>query len=222
MPDVVLTCLLTNTPDPARIGKRWQANVQLFGALRRSVLSRGIQLVVLNDCLTRPSTPLLTFQRVPLGGNPYFHRWQVIADWLDAHLDIDRVWCVDATDVIMLNDPFPTMQRGVLYSGSEPRRLGGPDESNRWLRDNHPNFAAFCDAHPEQLFMNPGIVGGDAGLVNAAARLLADAICDDMTDMGAWQQIVHKFADLIVTGYPIHTEYRAQVKADPLAWWAHK
>lgn len=221
MHDVVLTCFLNNTRDPAR-GKKWKADVKLVDALRRSVVSRGHPLVVLHDCLTRHNAALTTFCRVVPGGNPYFHRWQVIADWLDDHDDIDRVWCVDATDVVMLNDPFPQMQRDVLYSGSEPRRLGGSDEHNAWLRDNHPNYAAFCDAHTEQLFMNPGILGGDAELVGQVSRMLANSICGDMTDMGAWQQIAHRFTDQLVTGYPVHTEYRAQIKVDPHAWWAHK
>lgn len=218
--DVVVTCLLTNTKDPQR-GRRMSTRSHMWVELQHSVARHHVPLVMLHDCLTNTASLTTTYVRVAPGGNPYFHRWQVIADWLDT-ANVDRVWCVDATDVVMLHDPFPHMQPGVLYSGSEPRRLGNGDEHNAWLRGNHPAYAEFCDAHPELLYMNPGILGGSATDVAWAARQLADAqVPGELTDMGAWQQIAHMF-DRLQTGHPVHTEYRAYDHTDPTAWWAHK
>lgn len=221
MTDVVVTCILNNTKDPQR-GRRISRRHATFAALQQSVVERHLRLVILHDCLRHTASPTTTFVEVAKGGNPYFHRWQVIADWLET-ADVDRVWCVDATDVVMLHDPFPHMQPGVLYSGSEPRRLGVDDEHMEWLRSGHPTYAAFCDAHPERWYMNPGILGGDTVDVLRAARMLAAYEAPtELTDMGAWQHIAYLFDDKLVTGHPVHTEYRAYDHTNPDAWWAHK
>jgi hypothetical protein len=220
--NIVVTNLLNAVKDPSR-RRRWQPDPALFSTLRDSVAAHGLNLIVLHDCLDAEPDAHTSYVKVLRGGNPYFQRWRNIATLLQEYDDDDLVWCVDATDVVMLHDPFPHMQPGVLYSGSEPRSVKGGTKHHEWLYDNHPSRIEFYESHPELLFMNPGILGGSAADVLAACEALGDEPDVEMTDMGAWQQIAHElFGDRIVTGHPVHTEYRAMDHGNPEAWWAHK
>ncbi|HEY3484318.1 MAG TPA: hypothetical protein VGK49_02990 [Ilumatobacteraceae bacterium] len=221
--NLVVTNLLTAVKDPSR-RRRWKNDPSLFAALRESVAAHGQRLIVLHDCLDVEPDKTTSFVRTPPGGNPYFARWRNIAMLLRRYGKVaDLVWCVDATDVVMLHDPFPHMQPGAVYSGSEPRSVCGDTEHHEWLYTNHPSRIGFYESHPELLFMNPGILGGSAVDVLAACDALGAEPDVEMTDMGAWQQIAYDlFGDRIVTGHPVHTEYRALDHTNPEAWWAHK
>src|SRR5699024_10445488 len=105
--DVVLTCLLTSQGDPQR-GKPMSADPKVFATLRKSV---GDRLVVLHTDLDEDTVRRV---RVEQCINPYFERWLQYFHWLRDHPEVGFVWCVDATDVEMLRDPFPEMQPGTL------------------------------------------------------------------------------------------------------------
>jgi hypothetical protein len=221
--DITITNLLTARRDPAR-RKRMSSDLSMFQALRASIAAHGQRLVMLHDCLRCDDDETTSFVRVPPGGNPYFQRWRNITDYLKLAGDtIERVWCVDATDVVMLHDPFPHMIPGEFYTGSEPRSLVGDTDHHHWLYRHHPSRQWFYDAHPELFYMNPGILGGDVGDVLTASSALGAEPDHEMTDMGAWQQICHDlFGDRVRTGHPVHTLYRALDHDNPDAWWAHK
>lgn len=221
--NVVLTCLLTNTPDPQR-GEHLAADPSLFVQLRDSVHHNGRTLTVLHDCLDGADEGIDAFVMVEPGGNPYFYRWRVIADEVRTLNPDDLVWCVDATDVEMLHDPFPQMQRGIVYTGSEPWSISDGSPFDRWLRKHCPSRNAWYDAHPKRPFLNMGILGGSAEDIAIIADQLADSEADgDDWEIGAWQQIAHdQYGDVIQTGEPVHTLFRAQDRDHPSAWWRHK
>lgn len=206
---IVVTCLLTAQPDPQR-HTTLPADPALLDTLRSSVTSKGFELHVLADSPLDIDDPLVTVHPVPPGGNPYFHRWAVIADFI-ADRDDEWVWCVDGTDTELLERPAPGMD--VLHIGSEPLPLGCS-----WMRATNPRFAAWIDEHADRPLLNPGITGGPASTVSWFARAVAAEEGDDMTDMGAAN--FHAYHLPHVTGAPVHTEYRAHETAG--AWWRHK
>lgn len=224
--NVVLTHLLTGVPDPQR-GRRWKPDPGIVGALRESVERHGHQLVVLTDCLTEGSDTLgvgagwTTFVRVPPGGSPYWYRWDLSASWLGAHPDVLWAWCVDASDVEMLNDPFPHMRPGLLYAGSEERTLGHPG-SRDWIVKGDPSVAEWVDARPGLPVLNMGTLGGHRDMVLEAAEALTARNHGQPWELGAFQQIGYEqFAGRLVTGPMVHTRFLAQ-EHDSLAWWRHK
>src|SRR5690606_25175834 len=129
--DVVITTLLTRTSDPQR-GKRMAASTSMLEALAKSI--RGARLVVLHDELDNPRLAGAEFVKVPSGINPYFQRWVAVYQYLRQHPEIGRVWCVDGTDVEMLNPPWEEMEPGTVYTGYAPSVL-----ANDWIVKNHPN-----------------------------------------------------------------------------------
>lgn len=206
---IVVTCLLTAQPDPQR-HTTLPADPALLDTLRSSVTSKGFELHVLADCPLTISDPLVTVHLVPPGGNPYFHRWASIADFI-ADRDDEWVWCVDGTDTELLEPPAPTSD--VLHIGSEPLTVGCP-----WMRATNPSLAPWIDRHPDLPLLNPGITGGPAPVVHRFARQVATHEGHDMTDMGAANRAAHSQPH--VTGPPVHTPYKRFITEG--AWWRHK
>ena len=177
-------------------------------------------LVVLTDCLDGPDKGRVSFVRVPPGGNPYWYRWRVAADWLEAHPDVDRVWCVDGTDVQMLHDPFPRMADGVFYVGSEPSTFSG--RAGSWLRAHCPWIRQYLDEHPDFVVVNCGLVGGSrADVVDVVGAMAELEAVGGPFDMGAFQWLVHECRPEYVTGPVVHTVLRADDRHGA-AWWRHK
>src|SRR6188768_903381 len=180
---IVFTNLLTKVKDPSR-RTFMRAHPDMFAALRASVHAHGHHLFVFHDCLRCPDDDQTTFVRVLKGGNPYFARWRNIARWLHLAGDVGNVWCVDATDVVMLHDPFPHMTVGAMYSGSDLQpTLGGETAHHDWLYSNHPSRRQFYADHPDAPFLNPGILGGSSADVLAACETLGAEGDREMTDM---------------------------------------
>jgi hypothetical protein len=218
--DIVLTWLLNATPDPQR-GTRLDGDVSLLAVLRDSVHRHGRHLVVLHDCLGEKGDAQTTFVAVPSGGNPYFHRWRVTADYLTAHPEIERVWTVDGTDVEMLHDPFPHMAPGVVYCGSDPTSLSGTPEA-AWLATHCPSTRTWQQRHKALTMLNVGTIGGDrATVLDIATQLAAAEVDGDAWEMGAFQRLMYEQHPDHVTGPMVHTVLRANDRNSP-AWWRHK
>lgn len=215
MPDLVVTWLLTAHPDPQR-GHRWAADPAEV-TVAESVVAHGHHLVVLHDCLDAPPLGPVEWVRVDgLPPNPYFGRWDAVA-WLLARRDAERVWCVDASDVEMLADPFAEMG-DALHIGSEPTTVA----AQPWVADHHPDHAGWVEANGDRVLLNPGLVGGPAGLVAEFAQAVADWWpTADLTDVARANKVARDLPAGVVTGHPVHTPFRSY-EATPGAWWRHK
>lgn len=214
MTDAVITVLLTSYVDPQR-GVKWPADVGLLAELLDSLARHDVPAVVLHDELDAPHRDGVTFVEVPAGGNPYFHRWRVIADYL-ATADHGRVWCVDGTDVEMLHNPFPEMGDGV-YCGSEPHQVGC-----QWMRSVHPGSLNWIRRHAGLPLVNAGILGGPAATVQRIAAAIFDLHHpDDGTDMAAFNRTVHEWPEVVDTGPRVHSVFKAFDRS-AAAWWRHK
>ena len=210
---MVVTTLLCSAEDPQR-HIVWPSDGTTLDPLLRSV--RDASVVVLHDLdLAPPPAHPARLTRVTPGGNPYHHRWSVIAGWLADTAPSGWVWCVDGTDVEMLHTPWPHMVPGVLYCGSEASTWADP-----WVVENHPSIVGDADDRP---LLNAGLVGGDAVTV---AGLVGDLVADlagcaaDRTDMAAFNRCAARRR--VVTGDPVHTAFRGYEQNHPCAWWRHK
>ncbi len=221
MNDVVITTLLTATPDPIR-GERWPADANLVAELAASCRRHDRPLVVLHDCLDdvlvgRINTTV-RWVRVEPDGNPYLRRWEVIAEHI-AGARYDRVWCVDGTDVEMLHGPFPHMQPHHVYCGSEDEVVGCA-----WMRDNHTHWV--IEKQSNDQLLNAGLLGGDWSDVWWIASAVAQCGWPgDKTDMAAFNFVLGGFwrrsRPLLVTGPMVHTVHRAFDRTAS-SWWRHK
>lgn len=226
--DVVLTCLLTRQPDPQR-GRRMDADAGQLAELLGSLA--GHRAVVLHDGLDATSTDAVEYVRVETALNPYFERWVAYWRYLRAHPEIARVWCVDGTDVALLQDPFPAMEPGRLYVGSETTTVG-----SGWLHKHHPAIRPWIAENGHLQLLNAGLVGGSRAVVMAFLHDLIRTIADNAidrhngdeqddigsTDMGAFNLVARtRWAGSLVYGPQVNTVFKAN-EPNGWSWWRHK
>lgn len=236
--NIVLTSYFTGVFDPQR-GVKWAPHdwFEEIEPLLRSVVGYedgrkkpcSDHFVMLQDFIDKDDASLT---RVETSINPYFQRWISYRQWLIKNRrNIGKVFCVDATDVVMLNNPFAHVQPGVLYTGCEP---GGLD--NVWLNHHHkhPLLQNFFKANRKLQLLNAGILGGDVdtiirfcglmishyGQTEADAKFKGTANAG-MTDMGLFNYVARTFFKPNF-GPHVNTEFKKYDYDNKHPWWRHK
>lgn len=235
MHDVVITTMLTSLPDPQN-GRMLSGKTNMFSGLADSI--QFGKFVVLNDCFT-DDTKMKTgngndvqFVNVVNNINPYFGRWVAIYQYLRGCRNVGKVWCVDATDVVQLRDPFSELEDGVLYIGQEQSTL-----ANDWIIRNHndADVMDFIKENKNLTLLNPGTVGGDYAVVLEFAQAMMSYWFDGYAkyqnrwkqvcgigDMAATQKIGYEqFAGRLFYGASVNTLFKGE-KKDEYAMWKHK
>lgn len=175
--DVVLTSVLVQGDSPHGVypggGKsrkplRDMDDDELVGWLAPTAWNAtkwGCQIVVLHDGLrktVRDRLPVLTFVRVNPGDayGPYERRWFAARGFLDSQSAIDRVWCIDAGDVVFTADPFGWLTDGIAVAEEEDA-YGG----NTWVDSQVSRLPAgvkefLTTRHADRLPLSCGSWGG--------------------------------------------------------------
>ena len=232
--DVVITAFFNNTDDPMR-GVKWQPDYSLIKTLIDSINGRA-KLVILHDCFDLPDTPYVKFVKVDsYNENPYFARWVHMRQWLSQNYsDIRRVFCVDATDVEMINLPFDDMENDLLYIGDENEILGC-----NWMITNHSInwLKEWMIKNAMSVLLNCGLLGADIKTLMQLLTLFVSYYEDNkrnqkehgipdlgMTDMALMNFVVRThFTDVVVHGRKVNTVFnRYQNTKGVLSWWKHK
>lgn len=236
----ILTCYFTGVPDPQRVGLTGglsSAGEAIYTALSPLYLSTNGKV---NTVFFHDTPNFLAWGRwdirdlEPIKINPYWQRWVTYREYLIKNRDhLGFVWCVDATDVEMLRDPFPHMEHGKLYVGDEPGNIGG----NVWLtrHHKHPMLQAFFRNNFKPL-LNAGLVGGDVEtmieftghMIDVYQRCEHDAQIkgwpnSGMTDMGALNFVVYThFKGRFSHGKHVNTQFKGYEADNGVSFWRHK
>lgn len=222
--DIVLTCLFTTTPDP-QWGHTWDTDPKIVRSLMQSLMVHGVESVTFYDDprLEPPQDGWNTWQPIHRGvADPYIERWMTYRRWLVQHPEARWVWCVDGSDVELLQEPFAEMRPGVLYAGWEPTVVGKP-----WMIDNHDASREWLVENASKPLLNPGVIGGDRQTVMAFCdrmiRLYSWAIVEGKSDlrgdMGYTQRAI--YAMNYETGPRITTTFKAY-ETNQWSKWRHK
>lgn len=227
--DVVITTLFTGQDDPQRKGPMLN-DPSMYATLAGSLTE--YKLVVLHDRLTAESTDAVELVQVEAPMNPYLQRWISIRRYLQEHPDIGRVWCVDATDVELLREPFCIIRPGTLYVGSEPVVVGMD-----WIRRKHPAalIQQFIERNFDRQLLNAGLVGGTREIVleltaaitraffeNRRDQLHGDDVEPGTGDIGLFNLVTRSiFGDRLFFGPRINTTFR-QNERNAWSIWRHK
>lgn len=227
--NIILTCYFTNIQDTQR-GDKWQPNIEDLRPLIDSVRGK-CKLVVLHDCFTDQDTsryPLVEFVKVDTYANPYFQRWISYYQYIRENENtIDNVFCIDSTDVELINIPDWDNIGDKLYCGDENEVL-----QCQWMINHHKDklITDFISANANKQLLNAGIVGGNVMLVKEFCRLINNYYSNlferkvdvSYCDMGAFNYIARThFADRIVNGGQVCTRFKANEKND-YSWFKHK
>lgn len=213
--DLILSALFTGRVDPQR-GTQLPNDPQLADGLLRSL--NGAQAVVLCDFDTQEPK----FYKVAASLNPYIQRWVSYRQYLLHHPEVRWVWCVDATDVEALTNPFEGMEPGILYCGWENQIVGCP-----WMVKNHDFTREWITANAHRTLLNAGVVGADrATMLEFTRRLLglwsSSVVAkreDKGGDMGHFNEAAYSMT--VETGPRITTLFKANQRTEH-SKWRHK
>lgn len=215
MNDVVLTTYMTQRPDgqrgttwPAnddRIVRDWIVSLHKLG-LRGVILHDGLSDLFQDDWAAKGVEFLRVKWATPY--TPTEERFTAYADWLREN-DCDRVLMTDLSDVEFFSNPFDLMTSPeAVYCGSEPGTIGENSFVRRQMLDCYGWVTT-----PERQVVNPGIIGGYR---QRMAELLDDLNTEIFNgggnpnrDLADFNRIMYRYPDAqIITGYPLHTEFK--------------
>jgi hypothetical protein len=221
--NIVIAAYFNSQPDPQR-RRKWLPDYGQITALAASVRKHHEQLVLLHDCFDVKDSKNITHVKVQTTFNPYFQRWLEYYRYLRDHPEIENVFIVDATDVIMVNNPFKQMQPGKLYVGDEPQRLYSP-----WIYNNHKqrDIALFIRRNRNLDLLNCGVVGGSRQDIMQLCHDIFGMYFDKGEivgpfEMGAFNYICRtKYNDKLVYGRQVTSIFKSY-KPNGRWWFAHK
>lgn len=206
----IITTFFTTLGDTQRNGEKWGEEMRVqIKPLQDSCDKFGIELIILDDTVNvKPKHP-----------NPYFARWMAIADFLQDNKQYKNVWCVDATDVEVLRNPFENMQDGKLYVGSEPSFTN----TNVWLK-NHHKHELFSEIFKQRIVLkNAGILGGNSELVLNFCKdmeMYTNKVAGTcLTDMALFNWVCN--TGKTEFGAHVNTEFK-KYRDNGVAWFKHK
>lgn len=213
--DVVIACYFANVLDVQR-DKKWLPDYKAISKLKASVQVQGLEFVLIHNCFNEPN-------RVGISTTPYFERWLKEWQYLRDRTDIANVFVVDATDVDMVNNPFPHLEPGKLYIGDEPGKV----LSDPWMLARHqePNVNSYLRENGSLPLLNCGVVGGSRKLVMGLCRDMYQYHFEypqDQTEMGIFNRLMHtKYSDVIEYGRHVTSLFKKYERRTD-AWFRHK
>lgn len=236
--DVVITTFIGGVPDPQRPGTTWEFDPTMLEALVKSCFENGATLYILTDCISELPKEWQSFvhlsqvEKATL--SPYWYRWMIIRDFLRLNTTtINRLFCVDATDVEMLKNPFAEELEYNLYFGDED----GTMTNCQWMKHHHPAqfLQTFFHLHRRTTLLNAGILGGHREVVLMFLDKLLDGYFKNVEDvkkgqtitvgeidMGLFNYVARTFFPyFIVHGQKVNTKFKANEYND-ISWFKHK
>jgi len=224
--NVLITTFFTSVSDPQR-NKLWKPNHLLLDKLIKSLKKE--KLIVLHDCFDLPNTDNVEYVKVETTHNPYFQRWISIEKFLN-EINYDHVFCIDGTDIEIINSPFKSDLRGKLFVGDE--RMSKVD--NKWFRETQNEFIImegykeFLENYANRTLLNAGILGGEVEAVKEFLSALNKLYFDNKdnispTDMPFFNYTAYTlFQDKIVHGAKVNTVFKAYDNKSKNSWFRHK
>lgn len=219
--NVILSVFLTKNIDPQR-NIKWPIDYSILQPFLDSV--SNYKSIIFTDELDGESN-IIKIDESSMITNPYFKRWELYSNYLKSNLNIDYVWVVDSTDVVLLKDPFNFMKKKTIYCGfAEP----GETLGSLWMINNHPFHYKWLINNKEKLFLNDGVVGSD--------RKTMINLCDNILDIYS-KSIVSKkelLFDLSAFNYLVYNDTKINLITDNIvsdfkkydlnssAIWRHK
>lgn len=223
--DLILTCYFTSQTDPQR-GMKWINNLdnEIKVLLESWGNNSDSDFICLHDDQSLTDS-IKTFIQ------PYFQRWISYRQFLIKNRKwFGKVFCVDATDVEILKNPFTDMKDGTLYTGDELDFL-----TSTWLNHHHkhPALLKFNSNNRLKKLLNAGLLGGDIDTVISFCghmiRTYGEMIHDQqlrnsfgpgMTDMGVFNYVARTFFSPS-HGQHVNTTFKANEYND-ISWFKHK
>lgn len=216
--NAIFTAYFVGQEDSQR-GLNWEADESKLQPLIESL---DTPLFVFTDCFKAKNTKSLKYIYHRCDKSPYFERWFAYYDYLIKNPDIENVFCVDATDVVMVNNPFEYFN-DKLYIGDEDQFLG-----TEWMINNHTELFLrdFLIANRKKRLLNGGLIGAKREILLSFLKSFIEYTNQysnlGNTDMGLINYIAYtKFKGKVSNGQPINSQFKKYEDRDDV-WFRHK
>lgn len=213
--NVVIACYFAGFNDSQR-GVEWKPDLAAVQPLKKSVENLGYEFILIHNCFNLPN-------RVQIYDNPYWARWYAQYIYLRDHIEINKCFVVDSTDVEMKNDPFDFVKVGRLYVGSEQTT-----QYSSWMRQNFTDRAVVNSLRINALhpLMNCGVVGGTRHMVMEFCKDMYEYYFNSRTadklEMGYFNYLCNtKYRKMLEYGNHITSQFKAYDN-NTRAWFRHK
>lgn len=231
----IFTTYFTKGNDPQRTTKWLKDDFNKIKDFYNSVLQHDLNCLIFHDGLSELfidtyQTENIKFQYSDSSNlNLIDVRWSLYKNYLEAHQEIENLFCLDISDIVIQNNPFPHIVDGKIYCGDEEDvngksnwMLHGYDcLNNQDIKNNSRNYL-------EKKILNAGILGGNRKIVLEAMYKISDILEKSnvkhaTVDMAALNYVLYTyFPSAIVHGYPVNTIYNKYEKDKHTAWFRHK
>ncbi|MDY0199249.1 MAG: hypothetical protein RBR68_15700 [Tenuifilaceae bacterium] len=219
MRNIILSAYFTQFPDPQRKYK-WEPKMSDLEVLLSS--TKEFETVIFTDELSSTSSSIVKIPRRTTC-NPYIEKWKSCLSFLRDNQDIDFVWITDSTDTELLKNPFPYMEKEILYIG-----YLGVSVNIGWMQQRHPSMREWLYNNRDKPRLMAGTVGGSRDImIRLIVRILRayEIFRSNETplvlDMGPFNYAVHEYNLPYVTGSQICNEFKTYDRKGP-GWWRHK
>lgn len=222
VPGRIITTYFNGYIDPQRGGK-WDCKPEDTYSMVNSIRENSrASISIISDCLKsfNPETRVNIIED-ECTINPYLQRWLSIFNHLK-EIDEEYVFCVDATDVEMLKNPFIEYLGDRIFVGDEPGTI-----KNDWLIKHHnvPLFKEFFKINTYKPLLNAGVIGGRKEIIIKVLETMAKYISTTdvgMTDMALFNYVLYThFADKVYHGRRVTTVFKAYTTKGG-SWFKHK
>jgi hypothetical protein len=231
----IISSYLTSSIDRQRGEKKSADDIAYIQDWYNSIVSKCLSPIVLHDNLSDefvsnfPFAKFIKVEPIPEGMNLYDYRWVIYFEYL-LNNELDFVFFTDISDVIMRNNPFPEMKKGVLYCGDEQEKIC----ESEWMRTalNEPLFfqlGGFKEMiYSDRPLLNCGLLGGSydsiIGFLDTFVSVielvrLRNTPEDKTNDMSLFNYTAQFFR--FQHGRPVNSIFKKYEKCDDV-WFIHK
>jgi hypothetical protein len=226
---IIAPCLL-RYPDPQR-KKMVKPSVDLIRTWATGVRCNGLKGIILHDCL--PQSIISQFEHIwfepvshPIGISCNDWRFIAFRDWLEAHPNVNKVFCTDLFDVKVIGDPFGLITGDLIYAAREPSTCS----SNRWFRKKWRSaFGSPIPPHmKDKPVLNAGIFGGHKtvveGFCNKMSLQIQSCIAtrsSSNVNMAVFNYILYGSNNVWAEGAPLHSIFKMYESRSDV-FFAHK
>jgi len=203
--ELIITCYVTNKPDPQTGIVRSNSNFEFIQPWYDSMVRVGLPGIILHDGLTsefieKYETDNIQFRYCTLGNYSIFEE-----RWLLYHLillelpRLERVFFTDSNDVFVTRNPFAHVEDKLTL-------FVGRDQANRikdsgWLKEECDKFTAetgykIPKTYPYQWAYNAGVCGGSVEVMrfftSEMAKLILLSKSNFHKDMTLLNLVIHQ------------------------------
>jgi hypothetical protein len=233
--EFILTTFFTKGRDPQRTQNWTPDDFDKMSNFYNSITKNDLDCIIFHDNFSNSfvekyRTEKIKFIKVDSSGlNLLDVRWPIYKKYLENDSSIKNLFCLDISDIVIQNNPFPHIQKDKIYCGDEE----GINGNSNWMMHgysclNNLEMEKNKESYLSKKILNAGILGGNKQIVYTVICKMSDILEESnvqhaTVDMCALNYVLYTYyPEKIVHGYPVNTVFNKYETENQTAWFRHK